>query len=288
MNEVSLHLKVCRFLQAHHKSSFPNYGKLKEILTCIGSGTGRVLPSRGRTTTTVYPDFTLPASFPSTSSTLATTSTLPSNLQPSFSVRASSLPPNCGNGNAQQLACNLQPESQSVSAPSLLVSQYSRSTLPPASVNQEAANVMCRRTRRTRRTRSSLSPLCPHVSSSRSSVNRRRKDEAAISQDGPNQPFLEPIPVNAASVIVGLTACLGKLSGELRQVYGPQALRRTEELNPRKEVQKLPEISTLSNQQRARLLVYLRDHPLVVAAIPNEITFRDAFFQELLKQLDPN
>ena len=102
MNEVSLYLKVRQFLQAHHKSLFPNYGKLKEISTCIGSGTGGVLPSRGRATAVshpvsvqlpnpsqpphphqfssvdaIYPDFTtLPAAASFFPSTLATTLSL--------------------------------------------------------------------------------------------------------------------------------------------------------------------------------------------------------------------
>ena len=53
-----------------------------------------------------------------------------------------------------------------------------------------------------------------------------------------------------------------------------------------KAVSKALAAATLSEEQKAELLVYFCDNPTAAAALPeaNEIAFRDAFFRRLLKK----
>jgi len=76
------------------------------------------------------------------------------------------------------------------------------------------------------------------------------------------------------------------LSAALRWVHAQALQQRTKELNIKKAIRRLSEISTLSNEQKARLLYYLCYHPVAAAAVPDKIPLCEIFFQDLLKQLD--
>lgn len=59
-----------------------------------------------------------------------------------------------------------------------------------------------------------------------------------------------------------------------------------EELHVIKAMHSLSGSSAFSDDQKASLLVYFCDYPGVAAAVPDETSSREAFYQDLLKQLD--
>ena len=102
-----------------------------------------------------------------------------------------------------------------------------------------------------------------------------------MSDDGrPDPPSLEPVP---ASAFMGKTVSL--LLASRPVVHAQASQHSTDELNATKAMRSLSQSSTLSDEQKAELLVYFCDHPLAAASVPDDASFREDFFQDLLSQL---
>jgi len=76
------------------------------------------------------------------------------------------------------------------------------------------------------------------------------------------------------------------MSHILQEFHAQVFQESVHEFNVKKVMEGLSGSPTCLDQQRAKLLVYLCDHPVVAAAVLDEFSSHEAFFQDLLKQLD--
>lgn len=113
--------------------------------------------------------------------------------------------------------------------------------------------------------RSIGSDLDPNALSPKSPVDYRFEDEAAISGNDPPDKISDH-----------------RNSDQSRPVDD----QTSEELLVIKAMHSLSGSSAFSDDEKARLLIHLCDYPVVAAAVPNEASSREVFYQDLLKQLD--